>query len=268
MTPRRVTSVAVAAALCLVSLVLGPSSLAPPGAAQPLSPTLPPNCPAATSPPGAPYGVQFSGVLTSSVTISQTPLGLPLTLPGVAAAFCGLLQLGFDTAANAASETGAVAPANLVFSPATAFLGLAKIPTVVLAAGPSSTSTPTVVSAQDPRLNLSLSGSVASSTGLLGIGCQIGPLALTLSTGGPGGVPLSGPLTGATATLVAAGFTVPTVAGTGTGGTCPNFVASQVDSLLGLPNHATALTASVTIHLCNSPVPSCSLPAVAGARYG
>jgi hypothetical protein len=111
-----------------------------------------------------------------------------------------------------------------------------------------------------------LSGSVATSTGLLGINCEIGPLALTLSTGGPGGVPLSGPLSAATATLVANGFTVPTVAGTGSGGTCPSFVASQVDGLLGLPNNHTALTASVTIHLCNSPVPSCSLPAVAGTR--
>jgi hypothetical protein len=232
-------------------------------AAQPLSPTLPPNCPAATNPPGAPYGIQFSGVLTSSVTIAQTPLGFPLNLPDVTASFCGLLQLGFDTATNTPTEAGSVSPANLVFSPATAFLGAAKIPTIVVASSPSTTSTPTLVSPQDPRLNLSLSGSVASDTGLLGINCEIGPLALTLSTAAAGGVPLSGPLSGATATLVANGFTVPPVATSGTSGSCPSFVGSQIDSLLGLPNNRTALTASVTIHLCNTPVPTCALPASA-----
>jgi hypothetical protein len=208
-------------------------------------------------------------VLTSGVTISQTPLGFPLRLPGVTAAFCGLLQLGFSTATNTPSESGSVSPANLIFQPATAFLGVTKIPTAVFASGPSTTSTPTIVSPLDPRLNLSLSGSVATDTGLLGINCQIGPLALTLTTAGPGGVPLSGPLSGASATLVANGFTVPTVATTGTGGTCPNFVGSQVNSLLGLPNNHTALTASVTIHLCNTPVPICPLPAVAtGSTFG
>jgi hypothetical protein len=236
--------------------------LASAATAQTLSATLPPNCPAATNPPGAPYGIQFSGLLTSNVTIAQTPLGLPLTVPGVTAAFCGLLQLGFNTATNTPSEAGVVNPPNLVFQPATAFLGAAKIPTVVFAAGPSSTSTPTLVSAQDPRLNLSLSGSVATDTGLLGISCQIGPLNLTLTTASSGGVPLSGPLSGATATLVANGFSVPPVATTGTSGTCPNFLGSQIDSLLGLPNNHTALTANVTIHLCNTPVPTCPLPPV------
>lgn len=231
-------------------------------AAQTLSPTLPPNCPAATNPPGAPYGIQFSGLLTSTVSISQTPLGLPLSVPGVAAAFCGLLQLGFDTATNSPSEVGTVTPTNLIFSPTTALLGAAKIPTTVFASGPSATSTPTLVSPTDPRLNLSLSGSVATDTGLLGINCQIGPLNLTLSTAGSGGVALSGPLSGATATLVASGFTVPPVATTGTAGTCPSFLGSQIDSLLGLPNNHTALSAAVTIHLCNTPVPICSLPAV------
>jgi hypothetical protein len=275
-TARRAGAFAAGAALSLASLVTGPTkrtaglasgarTLAQTAAAQPLSPTLPSKCPAATNPPGAPYGIQFSGVLTSSVTITQTPLGFPLSLPGVTAAFCGLLQLGFDTATNTPSEAGSVSPANLVFQPATAFLGVTKIPTTVFATGPSVTSTPTLVSPQDPRLNLSLAGSVATDTGLLGINCQIGPLALTLSTAGSGGLPLSGPLSGATATLVANGFTVPTVATTGTAGTCPDFLGSQVNSLLGLPNNHTALSASVTIHLCNTPVPSCPLPGAAGA---
>jgi hypothetical protein len=222
--------------------------------------TLPPTCPAATSPPGAPYGVQFSGVLTSTVTISKTPLGFPLSVPNVLAAFCGLLQLGFDPATNSPTEVGTVTPANLVFAPAAAAVGLGRIPTIVLATAPSATSTPSVVSATDPRLNLSLSGSVATQSSLLGINCQIGPIALTLTTAAPGGVPLSGPLSAATATLVASGFTVPPVATTGTSGTCPNFLGTQINGLIGLPNPSTSLSANVTLHLCNNPVPVCSLP--------
>ena len=72
---------------------------------------------------------------------------------------------------------------------------------------------------------------------------------LKLSTEGAGGQPLTGPLADASATLVSTGFTIGGAQSTGSGGTCPDYLARQVDGLLALPNSHTSTSVQVTLDI-------------------
>jgi len=180
----------------------------------------------------------FTGTLTGHLSLTDSPVG-PITFPPISGTFCGLLQLP--------SETAVVQPANLGFAPFDAAFARAMVPAVISAMAPSvGTVAPTVAS--NGGLNVQLVAPIGARTGLLGVSCQL-PVDLKLSTEGAGGQPLTGPLADASATLVSTGFTIGGAQSTGSGGTCPDYLASQVDGLLALPNSHTSTSVRVTLDI-------------------
>jgi hypothetical protein len=189
-----------------------------------------------------PYQLALTGTLSGTLQITSTPAG-PINLPNIAGTFCGLLELP--------NETATVQPANLAINPVQVGLGRAVVPATVIATS-ISTGSVAITPASNGGLEVTLSVPAAAQTGLLGVSCIL-PTALDLSTAVPGGSPLVGPLrTGAQATLVQTGFTVGDAESTGATGTCPSYLAAQVDTLLALPNDHTATTVTISLTL---PIP-------------
>jgi hypothetical protein len=199
------------------------------------------SCPAATHPGSGstqPYQLSFTGSLSAALRITSTPAG-PVNLPTVTGTFCGLLELPLERAV--------VQPQNLHLSPPQVQVKIARatVPASIATSGQSAgTVNPTP--APNGGLNLTLAVPVAATTGLFGVSCQV-PVDLDLSTTNPGGSPLVGPLTHATATVAQSGFTIQPAVSTGASGTCPYYLASQVDQLLGLPNTSTTSTVGLTL---------------------
>jgi hypothetical protein len=231
MPPLGVAAVLVLAVGCLT--LLGPSVLASAG-----SPAGATNCPRPTWPPNHPYQLAFSGSLSGHLSLTSTPVGA-ITFPPITGTFCGLLELP--------SEAAIVQPANLRFAPIDVSFARAIVPAAVEATAPS-IGTVADHAATGGGLNLQLTAPIAARTGLLGVECLL-PVQLTLSTAGPGGEALSGPLSSATATLVASGFAIGSAQSTGAGGTCPGYLAEHVDSLLGLPNSHTSTSVQVRLDI-------------------
>ncbi len=195
-------------------------------------------CPATTFPPGHLYQLAFTGSLTGHLSLTDSPVG-PITFPPISGTFCGLLQLP--------SETAVVQPANLGFAPFDAAFARAMVPAVITAMAPS-VGTVAHTLAPDDGLNVQLVAPIGARTGLLGVSCQL-PVDLRLSTEGAGGQALTGPLRDASATLVSTGFTIGGAQSTGSGGTCPDYLARQVDGLLALPNSHTFTSVHVTLDI-------------------
>jgi hypothetical protein len=226
--------------------VLGPSS---PGAALPGA-ILPPGCPAATNPPGQPYGIQFSAILNEPTALSvKTPGGLLLTIPSFSATACGLILLP--------SQTAVVQPnnVNLTVNGTTATLGQAILPVSVTPGGPT-TGGVLPLPAPNGGLNLTIQVPAKNTTSQLGVTCDT-IVNATLSTLPPGS-PLVGPLSAATATLTVS-IAIPATSTT-VAPACPGFLASQIDGLIGMPLTQTSAIASTVLDICTIPVSVCPLP--------
>jgi hypothetical protein len=198
-------------------------------------------CPVATHPPDAahdPYQVTFSGTLSGALSITASPAGA-VNLPSVTGTFCGLLELPLEQAD--------VAPANLSIAPVEAAIARATVPAAVVGTGQTVGSV-SLTPAADNGLNLTLDAPVAARTGLFGVECEL-PVSLALSTTAPGGSALVGPLDAAHAVVTESGFTIEPAVSTGTSGTCPGYLATQVDGLLGLPNSATTTIQHVDLDI-------------------
>lgn len=183
-----------------------------------------------------PYLLRFSGRMAGSISILGTPVGT-VSLPNLAGSFCGLLSLP--------AEQATVQPANLAVSPVKVRIARAIVPSS-FAATAASVGTVSTVVAPDGGLNLDLSVPIRADTGLFGVSCLI-PTRLDLSTANEGGQSLTGPLAAAHAVATQAGFSLGAAESTGAGGTCPGYLASQVDSLLGLPTDRTSATVDLSL---------------------
>ncbi len=212
-------------------------------------PPPPPNCPTVTYPPGAPYQVVVSGTLSGALTIAGLATqGKPAFADDIEASVCGLLLLP--------NETSTIPPADIDFANPTSIIIPVSTPPPpeqhdymdITPSAPSVASVSSQVAANG-GLNLTINTAV-ETLAYLGLpkpstpACEVGPVALTLSTAAPGGAPLTGPLQDATATLVASGFNIP--ASTDTSPRC-GFYVNELNGLLNLPNDQTTMTA--TLHL-------------------
>jgi hypothetical protein len=199
------------------------------------------SCPAATHPGDGstqPYRLALRGTLAGTLSITKSPAGA-ITLPQIAGTFCGLLELPLEEAS--------VTPSDLSINPVTVRIARANVPARIGGAGVTVGSVATSP-APNGGLNLTLAAPVEVTTGLLGVSCLL-PVDVSLATTAPGGSPLVGPLTDAHATVAQSGFAIQPAISTGTGGTCPSYLADQVDHLLDLPNASTSSTVSVTLDI-------------------
>jgi hypothetical protein len=221
---------------------LGPARLGPArrGPARPEVASLTAQtCPAATHPGNGstqPYRLAFTGTLAGTLRITKSPAG-PITLPQITGTFCGLLELPLERAS--------VAPHDLDLSPVTVRIARANVPAHIGGDGVTVGLVGTSPAANG-GLNLTLAAPVGARTGLFGVSCLL-PVNLRLSTTAPGGSPLVGPLTDAQATITQSGFAIGPAVSTGTAGTCPSYLAAQVDHLLDLPNANTTSTVGITL---------------------
>jgi hypothetical protein len=162
---------------------------------------------------------------------------------------------------NLPSQTAVVQPSNtiLTVNGTTATLGQAILPVNVAPDGPT-TGGVLPQPAANGGLNLTIQAPVKNTTTQLGVSCD-SHLSATLSTTPPGS-PLIGPLSNATATL-ALSLAIPPTSTTVTS-TCPEFLANQIDPLIGIPLTPTTAIATAARDICAVPVPVCPLPT--GAR--
>lgn len=197
------------------------------------------SCPAPNYPHAGdtgPYLLAMSGTGSGSVQITNSPAG-PVHLSSVSFKFCGLLELPLNKPI--------IQPQNITFTSVTAHISRAVLSQTIAGAAASSGGVLPQTGANN-GLNLYLIDPIKAGTSLLGVQCSI-PVDVDVSTASPGGVPLTGPLNNASATLSGTGFPVNDTYSTGSGGTCPSYLASQVNQTLGLPN--TSTSASVTVHI-------------------
>jgi hypothetical protein len=214
------------------------AALAPSALARDAKPATAAACPKPTFPPHHPYQLAFSGSLAGHLSLTGSPVGT-INFPAINGTFCGLLELP--------SEEAIVQPVNLTFPPIDVSFARALVPTAIMATDPS-IGTVASQAASNGGLNVQLAAPIAAQTGLLGVQCEL-PVHLTLSTEGAGGEPLVGPLSDATATLVASGFSIEGAESTGAGGTCPSYLAQRINTLLGLPSSHTTTTVQVTLDI-------------------
>jgi hypothetical protein len=239
-----------AGALVAVLLSLGPPAV---GRSQPATPAGLPSprrtgatlaamtCPAATHPGDGstePYQLAFRGTLAGTLSITKSPAGA-IRLPQLAGTFCGRLELPLERAS--------VTPRDLGINPVTVRIARAFVPARIGGDGVTVGSVGTSP-APNGGLNLTLAAPVAVTTGLFGVSCLL-PVDVSLSTTAPGGTPLVGPLTDAHATVAESGFAIQPAVSTGREGTCPSYLAAQVDHLLDLPNTNTSSTINVTLDI-------------------
>jgi hypothetical protein len=196
------------------------------------------SCPSANYPHRGdtrPYEIPFTGTLSSTLDITSTPVGA-IDLPPVTGSFCGVIQLP--------QEQAVVEPANLNLSSIHVRIARATVPSTI---DPTGNSIGTITGqAANGGIEMTLAVPVAAGTGLFGVDCKL-PVDLDLST--TFGQPITGPLAGSSLTVTQSGFTVQPAVSTGASGTCPSYLARQIDNLIALPNNHTTASANVTLDI-------------------
>lgn len=206
-------------------------------AARPATRLTTSDCPAANYPhtgDSRPYEIPFTGTLSSTIDITSTPVGA-VDLPPVTGSFCGTIELP--------QETAVVRPANLSLSSIHVRIARATVPSTIEATGNAIGQI--TGQAANGGLELTLAVPVAAGTGLFGVDCKL-PVDLHLTTTTDG---LTGPLTDSHLTATETGFAIGSAQSTGASGTCPSYLAAQVDNLISLPNHHTVANASVRLDI-------------------
>jgi hypothetical protein len=225
-----------AAAVAGLGVASGTATASSPAAAHPTRLTAL-ACPAANYPhagDSSPYAIPFTGSLSSTIDISSTPVGA-IDLPPVSGNFCGTIQLP--------QETATVEPGNLSLSSIEVRIARATVPSTIDATGNAIGQI--TGQAPDDGLTLTLTVPVAAGTGLFGVDCKL-PVELVLTTTLPG---LTGPLTDSHLTATETGFAIGAAQSTGASGTCPSYLAQQVDNLISLPNYHTVASADISLDI-------------------
>jgi hypothetical protein len=233
---RLVVAGCAAAALVGVGLASGTATGSSPATSRPARLTAL-NCPGANYPHAgdtSPYEIPFTGSLSSTIDITSTPVGA-IDLPPVSGTFCGVIQLP--------QETAVVEPADLSLSSIQVRIARATVPSTIAATGNAIGQI--TGQAPDGGLELTLNVPVAAGTGLFGVDCKL-PVELNLTTTATG---LTGPLSDSHLTATETGFAIGSAQSTGASGTCPSYLAQQVDSLISLPNYHTVANANIGLDI-------------------
>jgi len=218
----------------------------------------PPPCPAPTYPTSPSDTKGYAAGFAATLSGGSLSINTHFVVTGIGGSLCGLMSLP--------SLITTIQPQNAQFSsPGLSLINtppdLVNLPSSVILhlslVGPATANV--IGTAPNGGLELNMTTSVLTDATSLGLDCKLGPVSINLTTNAPGGAPLTGPLTNATATVVGTGFALPAVTGTGGYGTlCPDNVAAALSApdALNLPAPAgranITMTAAVSLTLPHS----------------